>query len=342
MFSKLQFQFILAVFITTFHCANAQNASFWSDRGDAPFTTKNMRSWIPTEYRALNLQRQNMKDFLSKVPHQNKVEVTKSTAILTLPMPDGSFQQFHLVESPVMEEGLAAKYPEIKTYLGQGIEDRAAVLRCDMTYLGFHAYILSPNGTVYISPYSLNPDGEYISYYKHNLPTSTRSFSCGMNDKGRDLSPLDGENTIQLPAPNTGNMGMKNIDNKLRTYRLALACTGEYAAYFGGTIQGALAGMVTTINRVNTVYEVDLAVHLNLIANTDDLIQLDGSSDPYTNDDGSSLQGENQDEIDWVIGSANYDIGHVFSTGGGGIASGIYFLHISTPQGTIIKKIIKE
>jgi len=48
----------------------------------------------------------------------------------------------------------------------------------------------------------------------------------------------------------------------LRTYRLALAATGEYSQFFGGTVALALSGMTTTINRVNGVYEREVAVHM--------------------------------------------------------------------------------
>ena len=118
---------------------------------------------------------------------------------------------------------------------------------------------------------------------------------------------------------------------QLRTYRLALACTVEYATVVGGnTVAGALAAEVLIMNRVNGVYERDVAIHYNIIANNN-LITYAGdnmscggpctaANDPYTNNDGGTMLGENQTNIDAVIGSANYDIGHVFSTGGGGIA----------------------
>ncbi len=109
--------------------------------------------------------------------------------------------------------------------------------------------------------------------------------------------------------------------SQLRTYRLAMAATGEYTQFHGGTVPLALAAIVTAMNRVNGIYEREVAIRMVLVADTDDLIYTDGTSDPYTNNDGSTMLGENQSNIDAVIGSANYDIGHVFSTGGGGVAN---------------------
>ncbi|MCC7465497.1 MAG: T9SS type A sorting domain-containing protein, partial [Saprospiraceae bacterium] len=106
----------------------------------------------------------------------------------------------------------------------------------------------------------------------------------------------------------------------LRRYRLALACTGEYAFFHGGTKPLVLAAMTTSMNRVNGVYERDFAVTMQIIANNDVLIFLNGATDPYNNGDGGAMLGQNQNTCNNLIGVANYDIGHVFSTGGGGIA----------------------
>jgi len=106
----------------------------------------------------------------------------------------------------------------------------------------------------------------------------------------------------------------------LRTYRLAVAATGEYSAFHGGTTAGAMAAIATTINRVNEIYEQDLTVRFILIANNDQLIYLDPNSDPYDNGNPFSAINANQVNLDMEIGSANYDVGHVFTTGAGGLA----------------------
>ena len=106
----------------------------------------------------------------------------------------------------------------------------------------------------------------------------------------------------------------------LRNYRLAVACTGEYAAFHGGTTSGALAAIVVTINRVNTVYERDLSITMTLVANNTSIIYTNSSTDPFNNNNTGTLISQSQSQINATIGSANYDIGHTFSTGAGGLA----------------------
>ncbi|MEM9404835.1 MAG: reprolysin-like metallopeptidase [Acidobacteriota bacterium] len=96
--------------------------------------------------------------------------------------------------------------------------------------------------------------------------------------------------------------------------------TGEYTQFHGGTVGSALAEMATAIDRVNTIFEPEIGVTLVLHPDTDELIFTNPSTDPYTNDDGSAMMAQNQVTIDDEIGNGNYDVGHVFSTGGGGIA----------------------
>src|SRR5690606_10078249 len=99
----------------------------------------------------------------------------------------------------------------------------------------------------------------------------------------------------------------------LRTYRLACAATGEYTQFHGGTIAVAQAAIVTAVNRINQIYESEVCVRMVLIANNNLIIYTNSSTDPYTNNNGSTMLVQNQTNITAVIGSANYDIGHVFS-----------------------------
>ncbi|MGO4708720.1 reprolysin-like metallopeptidase, partial [Chryseobacterium sp. 2TAF14] len=116
-----------------------------------------------------------------------------------------------------------------------------------------------------------------------------------------------------------------SVGSQIRIYRLAVACTGEYAVaatgYASPTVAQTLSAIVTTVNRVNGVYEQDLAVRLVLVANETSVIFTDPSTDPFTgNDDAYTLIDESQTNINSIIGAANYDVGHTFSTGGGGLA----------------------
>ena len=203
---------------------------------------------------------------------------------------------------------LAVKYPMIKTYAGQGIDDRTATIRCDMTQFGFHGYVLSASGTVYIDPVSLSDTRNYIVYFKKEIPEELFNLNCEMDERNILRHPQDSYSTNAV------------LDGQLRTYRLALAATYEYVQYYGGNLSGANSGMATTLNRVNGIYEREVDVHINLVANNDALV-FTTPVDPYTNSSGYTMMFENQYYIDSIIGKPNYDIGHVFSTGGGGIAS---------------------
>lgn len=225
-------------------------------------------------------------------------------------MPDGGFARFNVVESPIMQPALAARFPEIKTFAGQGVDDPSMSVRFDWTPQGFHAIVFTSAGTIYIDPYAAGDTAQYMSYYRRDFTKP--------NSKAFIERPPAGTSTGARTA--TTAALPRASGTQLRTYRLALAADGEYTQFQGGTIAATLAAMVTSINRVDGVYEREVAVRLVLIANTTALIYTDPNTDPYTDDDSGALLDENQTNLDLVIGSANYDIGHVFTTGGGGLA----------------------
>ena len=212
-----------------------------------------------------------------------------------------------------MEPALAAKFPELKTYIGYGLTEGIFNVRFDLTPSGFHAMIRTLDGTFYIDPYSQGNIINYISYYKKNYqPLISNPFIC----EGPEI-----EIEIAEEIRNLVSNGFEyRIGENLRTYRLALAATGEYTAFHGGTVTAGMNAVVVAMNRVNQIYENEVAVRMILIANNDTLIYTNAGTDPYSNNNGSAMLSQNQSNLDAVIGNANYDIGHVFSTGGGGIA----------------------
>ena len=282
-------------------------SSLSATKGSSPH-----RDIVPQVYRTLELNKSALIDVLASAPLESSGPMEMTGAELQIPLPSGGFGRFRIQESPIMEPKLAAKFPELKTYVGQGIDDPTATMRIDLTPRGFHAIILSASGQIYVDPYSRETDTEYISYRKSDF-TSDKPFSCFTESESGQNEPL----AQTAPSVPTGAT--------LRTYRLALAATGEYATAVCNpnppTIAATLAAMITSVNRCSAVYEREFAIRFLLSNNTDKLIYLDGATDPYTNDTGSTMLGENQSNIDSVIGNANYDFGHVFSTGGGGIAS---------------------
>jgi hypothetical protein len=283
--------------------------NIWHNADPNSIILKGERVLLPVSYRTLRLNAPELKSLLLSAPLEENVSAKNSGFIVSLPMPDGSMSRFSVVESPIMEYGLAIKYPEFKTYSGQGIDNPAATVRFDITELGFHAMILSPDGDVFIDPFSRNEKEYYISYYKKDFRSSVdKQFVC--HTEGSDLKTSKPQN---ITDASTGE--------QLRTYRLAIGATGEYTAYFGGTVSGALSAITTSVNRITGVYEKDLSVRLVLIANENLIIYTNASTDPYTNTNGNTMLGQNQSNLDAVIGNANYDIGHVYSTwSGGGIA----------------------
>ena len=278
----------------------------WSAVDERTIQVRGQRIIVPSVYRTVQLDRAALDAILAQAPIEFTTDMRVGGVTLTLPMPDGTFPMFRIEESSIMEPGLAAQFPELRTYRAQGIDDPTASARFDLTPDGFHGIILSANGTVYIDPYSKGDATNYITYDKADY------------QRGEQIVCLVGDQPSVVRVPATAPI---TNGTQLRTYRLALAATGEHTAFHGGTVGGAMAAMTTTMNRVNGIYERAAAVRMTLVANNNLIIYTDGGTDPYTNNSGGAMLSQNQTTLDTVIGSANYDIGHVFSTGGGGVAS---------------------
>lgn len=307
----------LIVLLISLNYSNFAQNSFFKDISEAkiPVAGK-QRKIVPKQYRTLALDTARLTSFLKTVPKEFTEAATKSSLILSLPMPNGGVGRFKLVETSMMEPGLAAQFPGIKTFGGQGIDDPYATVKVDWSQRGFHAMIMSPvMGSVFIDPYIEETLTNYISYSKKNVKPLTPFIENGQ---------VINADVLSRPLTAARPQGAECIGGTLRSYRLAVACTGEYAVAVGGatvTAAQALAAIVTTINRVNGIYENELAIRLVLVAGNNKIVFTNASTDPFTGDNNANiLIDESQSVIDRLIGKNNYDVGHTVSTASGGLA----------------------
>jgi hypothetical protein len=292
------------------HAETTAETALWQDAGQvsqAQVVSQSVPE--PGVLRGVNLQHASLRQVLDAAPKEGSRGVANSDALISLPMPDGSYARFRFVESPVMAPELAAKFPEIKTYVGRGVDDPTATVRFDLTPAGFHAQVLSPRGAAYIEPYLRGNTNLHIVYARADYVSAASDFQCLVAESSKAAISAASTVSVQLSG------------GALRTYRLACAATAEYTQYFGGNVPAGLAAIVTAINRVTGVYETELGIRLMLVAHNDLIVCTNTATQPYSNGNPSALLTQNQANLDAVIGSANYDIGHVFSTAGGGLAS---------------------
>ncbi|WP_157541527.1 reprolysin-like metallopeptidase [Hymenobacter aerophilus] len=285
--------------------AQAQRV-LWADAPQAPAQARAATQAL-THFRTVEFQLDAVRNALKTAPPERAANRGSAT-VISLPLPNGTSQRFRVEQVPVMAPALAARYPNIRTYVAQGLDDPSATARLDVTPAGFHAQILAAGYTVYIDP-AAKGSNTHLVFERRNMLLP--AFVCAVP------SPDGSEPEVQLT---TAQRAAVANGATLRTYRLALAATAEYSAFHGGTKEKVMAAMATTMNRVNGIYEREVAVRMVIVPDNDTLIYFDAAADPYTNNNGSAMLNENQTNVDKLIGNANYDIGHVFSTNGGGVA----------------------
>jgi chitodextrinase len=279
-------------------------------------SVKMERASMPSKFELYSLNLDLMKSLLLRAPLDTRS--SSSNVIIAFPNPKGELGEYKIYEAPIMEKGLADKFPHLKTYIGKSTKNPAETIRFSVTVFGLHVMSLSgENGTFYIDTYTKDLS-KYIVYKRQDI-TARKSFHCDVIDSSsEEIRSI--EDAIQNRAS----------DGFFRTYRLAMACTIEYAAFHvnaaglgSGTLSqkkaAVLSAMVITMARVNSVFENDMSFRMNLVANNDLIIFVDSDSFDNSNT-ANALLNQSQTVIDATIGSANYDIGHTVSTGGGGVA----------------------
>ena len=292
---------------------SAQKSAVWEpvtkDNQNKSIKLSNKESFL-SDYKLFRLN----SDLLQSKLDTNGLGSNQEYVLIQLPDLSGQLISFKVVESLIMHPDLQSRYSSIRTYKGVGIEDPTATLRFSVSPLGFHALSLSGvRSALYIEPYSKNDDSLHMVFEKDDINNMNSDFECYVE--------TDTDNIQQRLSSSFSGAGDID-DQKLRKYRLALSCTGEYAQYFAGNGNegqqktNVLAAMITSINRVNEIYERDLGIRLEFVANNDQLIYLNPQSDPWQNEFNTTTA----QTIDNVIGVNNYDIGHNYNDSGGGNA----------------------
>jgi chitodextrinase len=294
---KQKFLLIAAIAITSF--SFAQNGeTFWkkTTKSDAQ-VYENKSSLSNTSL--FNLDINSLKQSIRSVSKRVNFNESSNT-IISIPNRDGKMERFSVLENSNMEQDLANRYPEIKSYVGYGIDNPTATVYFSISPLGFQSMTLyADKSAEFIEPYTKDLK-TYTVYRKADRKAAFSKFECSVVEHANNKAASDA-----AARPNAD-------DSKLRTFRLAMSVTGEYSSHFGGTKALALAAINTTMTRVNGVFEKDFSARMVLISNTDDVIYTNASTDPYTTSYNSQLQST----LTSVIGDSNYDVGHLLTKAG--------------------------
>ena len=270
-----------------------------------------VRTIIPDKFDLYELDYSTMAKQLAKASNERITKSNHKTVDFVLPLPEGEFVNMTFVESPNMSPVLSAKFPELKAYRGYNPDNPAEHARIDFGPMGFHAAIVTRKGTVYIDPYYSNAEEQYMTYFvkDHHVDQSDYPNGCGSSHYMEQLHQE--EASYERPEPVSRHKKSEPVI--LKTLRLALSCTGRWGSSIG-SIDGVMARFNTGVNRFNIIFENEIGVHFELVDNNDELIFFEANEPFSSPSEGRVCLVENTSIINNIVGSTNYDVGHVFTT----------------------------
>lgn len=301
---------LMLALMTTFGFSQSDKSWSVNNENISNITTDKAvaRLSYPKVFKLFNLNIEPLKLQLFSVVDKR---TSKQSVVISIPNAAGNFEQFEVYEASNFEPDLQAKFPEIRAFSGKGLTDKYATLKLSISPQGIQTMIFrTEKENEFIEPYS--QDHQVYAVYSSHREKGKLPWTCSTDDK----QMAAGLNT-QIPI----NSLTGGSSGQLKTMRLAQSCNAEYANFFGATSSAqvglVLAAFNATLTRCNGCYEKDLALHLNLIANTTSVIYYSPSTDPYSTTL-SQWNAQLQSTLTAVIGEANYDIGHLFGASGGG------------------------
>ncbi|WP_231372829.1 thrombospondin type 3 repeat-containing protein [Aureivirga sp. CE67] len=298
---KNYFFTLLALLSFTFGFSQTNN--FWEETNNFSAKGELFNKDLPSTGRFFSLNTSSLMSELANAPERSFTSVSNSNVIISIPNLDGTYSSFRIEEASNMSDVLQNKYPEIRSYIGYPLSKSTEVIR----------FSLSPQKGLSLTVFSTTSETRFIecvNVQEERYMLYSRAGSDSIQNKLNCLT--DDISSVTNSISNNSQFFNKADDQTLRTFRLAMSVTGEYTDYHGGTVDDALAAINETMTRVNGIYERDFAINMELIDNTDDVIYIDSSTDPYSSNDGN-YNSELQNTLTSEIGEANYDIGHLMS-----------------------------
>ncbi|RBP34741.1 putative secreted protein (Por secretion system target) [Oceanihabitans sediminis] len=258
---------------------------------------------IQPDYTTYSINIDQLMVDLSKAQVRGASNLRSSNFTLEIPNLKGKSESYIIQEFSVMAPELQAQYPQIRSYVGYGIDTPSSYLRFTISpYKGLSGIILSgeEGKTMVLEP--SRTDVSKVSILKKEQSYSlAKEFEC--------TTPDD----FDMSLDNLGQNSRTSADGILHTFDLAMSVTGEYSQFHGGTLPQVNAAIANTLTTVNAVFENDFNVNMVLIANNDDVVFLDPASDPYSGTSDGAYNTVLRSTLNSNIGVSNYDIGHLMA-----------------------------
>lgn len=223
---------------------------------------------------------------------------------ISLPWFDGTNKSFLVLEEAnQFAPAHAAKYPSITSYRVTDAEGKTYG-RVNRNGKQVYAILLRKDA----APVTLQHDETSAIETQYvleavDIAAELDRFTCDVEDPEGEVDKTNLEQRSNSCFV---------VGNELRRFRMALTNTGEFAGLNGGTLAGVNVAFNNRLAELNSIYESEIAITFQLIANNDLLVNLNASTDPYTDPSNTviSLPATNSYINSIITDPTDFDIGH--------------------------------
>lgn len=318
----IRYTFLLL--LLPFAFLHAQENTFYRPVTAASVTVPEgaQRAIWPSEFKAFRFDYEALRNTLSQAPREFTAAANSKTFRITLPDANGEAETFAVYQTGMMEPALETRFPGIRTYAGVSITHPGRSLRITTSLRGLRCMVLRPDmGVEYLEPYAWGQTEHYIMFNRASLPANQNRLLARPWMPDESVPPMDYGDKPYAPAAEDRGPSLAPLEMKI--YRFVAAATGEFTQDHGGTEESGFAAVVEYTNMISAIYERDMTMRLQLVAGSADVVYSNPDTDPYTGTDVIGWMSQNPTIVSSLVGTANFDIGHVYARYMGGAAIGV-------------------